>query len=302
MINEELEKLIDLKIQNDTIALSKKWHLKEFTHPLDYNFWSIKIALQVFMDTTAAFQHEIINDYVQNLQGVCEGVNDLLPHWKARIHAIGSDNLSNVMNGVHFFLSVQKMCDSINSDNIEKTEYVFVDLTLVDVELDCDTEPTSRKAYPHLHVEEIHIDNLGGPIPAANDVSWSPFIWKQEPYGVTNHIVLAAPNLQGSPTAPNNQDRHDDEERTAFITMGIGEICDFLSRLQFLFEQNGYKILTRAESRRCPSDYRSNFSAMKGFLVALRDEDEEKTCSRFELIIKDGQLRKERAPKTESEH
>jgi len=62
------------------------------------------------------------------------------------------------------------------------------------------------------------------------------------------------------------------------------------------------KILTRAESRRPISDYRSNSSAMKGFLEALRDEDEDKTCSRFELIIKDGQLRKERAPKTESEH
>jgi hypothetical protein len=84
--------------------------------------------------------------------------------------------------------------------------------------------------------------------------------------------------------------------------MGIGEICDFLSRLQFLFEQNGYKILTRAASGRRPSDYRSNSSVMKGFLEALRDEDEEKTCSGFELIIEDGQLRKERAPKTESEH
>ena len=41
---------------------------------------------------------------------------------------------------------------------------------------------------------------------------------------------------------------------------------------------------------------------MKGFLEALRDEDEDKTCSRFELTIKDGQLRKERAPKTESDH
>ena len=62
------------------------------------------------------------------------------------------------------------------------------------------------------------------------------------------------------------------------------------------------KSLPAAESRRRISDYRSNSSAMKGFLEALRDEDEEKTCSRFELIIKDGQLRKERAPKTESEH
>ena len=79
--------------------------------------------------------------------------------------------------------------------------------------------------------------------------------------------------------------------------MGIGEICDFLSRLQFLFEQNGYKILTRAESRRRISDYRSNSSAMKGFLEALRAEDEEKTCSRFELIIKDGQLRKREGTK-----
>lgn len=302
MISEALEKLIDLKIQNDTIALSEKWRLKGFTNFSDYNFWSIKIALQVFMGAIAAFQYETIEDYVQNLQDMCETVSDLLPHWEARIHATGSDNFSDVMNGVHFFLSVQKICDSTKSDNMEEIEYVCVELNLVDVELECDTEPTSQIAYPRLHVEEISIENYGGPIPAANDVCWSPFICKGELFDDEDHVYLAAPNLQASPTAPNNQDSNDDKKRKPYITMGIGEICDFLSRLQFLFEQNGYKILTRAESRRRPSDYRSNSSAMKGFLEALRAEDEEKTCSRFELIISNGQLRKERAPKTESEH
>ena len=92
------------------------------------------------MDTIADFQYERINDYVQNFQDVCEAVNDLLPHWHARIQATGSESFSEVMNRVIFWLSVQKICNSTNSDNIERTENVYVDLMLVDAELERVTE------------------------------------------------------------------------------------------------------------------------------------------------------------------
>ena len=304
MNNAEMELLIRLERGNDDIASNeKKWHWTDKIGPSDYNFWYFEFAIHKFMDTIADFQYERISDYVLNFQDVCEAVNDLLPHWHARIQATASESFSEVMNRVIFRLSVQKICDSTNSDNIEGTENVYVDLMLVDAELERVTKPTSVMVpYPYLHVEKIGIHIFGEPISVANDVCWSPFIREQDLHGRPNHIVLAVPCLPGSPTVPNNQDRHDDHLMIAYITMGIGEICDFLSRLQFLFEQNGYKILTRAESRRHISDYCSNSSAMKGFLEARRSEDEEKTCSRFELIIKDGQLRKERAPKTESDH
>jgi len=307
MNKEEIREFIKLVRENDAIASIEKWHSRDNKHPSDYNLCFFEFALHKFMDAIDVCQDEMLNYYFQNLQEVNEAVCDFLPHWSARIETTGSENLSDVMNSVFFSMHVQKICDSTDNDEIDeagKTESVWVDLFLVDPELESVTEPTSQIAYPRLQVEEIHIQNSGGeiPAPAANDVCWSPFICDCEFFDMVNEIYLVAPNLQGSSTAPNNQGSNDDEERKAYITMGIGEICDFLSRLQFLFEQNGYKILTRAESRRRISDYRSNSSAMKGFLEALRAEDEEKTCSGFELIIEDGQLRKERAPKTESEH
>jgi len=194
-------------------------------------------------------------------------------------------------------MCVKKIHTAADCESIENTEKVYVDLTLVDAEREGDTEPTAQIPPPYLNVRNIQIVNLHGPIPAAEKSYWSPYICEHEHYGAKEQVDLVAPDLQGSPTAPDDQDGYDDIERTTYITMGIGEICDFLSRLQFLFEQNGYKILTRAESRDYLFNYHSTVSGMKGFLEALRDDDDKETGSRFERMINNARLRRARNAK-----
>ena len=262
--------------------------------PSGYNFRYFEVALQKFMDTIAELQYETINDYVQILQDVCEAVNDHLPHWRGRIQATGSDNFSDAMNSVCFSMCVKKIHTAADCDSIENTEKVYVDLTLVDAERECDTEPTIQIPPPYLNVRNIRVQNLQGPIPADEKMCWSPFICEHEPDDVRRYVDLVAPDLQVSPTAPGGQDGYDDMEKTAYITMGIGEIRNLLRRLEVLFSLSGYKILTRAESRDYLFDYHATVSAMKGFLVALRDDDEKKTGSRFERMINNARLRRAR--------
>ena len=162
MNKQEMRELIKLVQENDAKAFNEKWRWGDNKHPSDYNLCFFEFALHRFMDAIDACQDEMLNYYFQNLQEVNEAISDLLPHWSARIETTGSKNLSDVMNSVFFSMAVQKICDSTDNDEIDeagKTESVWVDLFLVDPELESVTEPTSQIAYPRLHVEEIHIQN-----------------------------------------------------------------------------------------------------------------------------------------------
>lgn len=297
MNNEEMRELIKLVREDDAIASSRKWRWRESMRPSDYNYRYFEVALQKFMDTIADLQYETINDYVQTLQDVCEGVNDKFPHWRGRIQATGSEDFSDVMNSVCFWMCVKKIRTAADCDSIENIEKVYVDLTLVDAECECDTEPTAQIPPPYLNVRNIQIVNLQGPIPAAEKSYWSPFICEHEPDGVRTQVDLVAPDLQISPAEPGDQGSYDDMDKTAYITMGISEIRYVLRRLEVLFSLSDYKVLTRAESRDYLFDYHSTVSGMKGFLEALRDDDDKVIGSKFERMINNARLRRARKAK-----
>ena len=119
MNKEEMRELIKLVREDDAIASNRKWRWKHGMRPSDYNFRYFEVALQEFMDTIAELQYEMINDYVQILQDVCEVVNDHLPHWRGRIQATGSEDFSDVMNSVCFWMCVKKIRTAADCDSIE---------------------------------------------------------------------------------------------------------------------------------------------------------------------------------------